>query len=92
MMCGYCAQAKTLLRKKGVEFEEIDVSFDITLRKFMIERAKGRSTVPQIFIDGLGIGGCDELYDLEQTGDLDELIHRQKPESFACCLRTDECW
>ena len=80
MMCGYCAQAKALLRKKGVNFEEIDVSFDITLRKVMIERAQGRSTVPQIFIDGLGIGGCDELYGLEQTGELDKLVHRQKPE------------
>lgn len=78
MMCGYCAQAKALLRKKEVDFEEIDVSFDMSLREFMVDRAQGRSTVPQIFIDGLGIGGCDELYDLEQTGELDKLINKQK--------------
>ena len=78
MMCGYCAQAKALLRKREVDFEEIDVSFDMSLREFMVDRAQGRSTVPQIFIDGLGIGGCDELYDLEQTGELDKLINKQK--------------
>lgn len=71
MMCGFCARAKNLLKKKGVEFEEIDVTFSSSLREQMSDRADGRYTVPQIFINGEGIGGCDELYALERDGSLD---------------------
>ena len=74
MLCGYCHEAKQLLKKKGLEFAEIDVSYDVSQRKNMIQRANGRSTVPQIFINDMGIGGCDELYELNNTGKLDLLI------------------
>ena len=71
MMCGVCARAKSLLKKKGVEFEEIDVTFSGSMRDEMTQRAEGRYTVPQIFINDEGIGGCDELYALEKDGALD---------------------
>ncbi len=71
MMCGFCARAKNLLKKKGIEFEEIDVTFSNALRREMSDRADGRHTVPQIFINGEGIGGCDELFALERDGTLD---------------------
>ena len=76
MMCGFCAQAKNLLKKKGVDFNEIDVTFSNAKRGEMAGRADGRYTVPQIFINGDGIGGCDELYALEREGKLDELLSR----------------
>jgi glutaredoxin 3 len=72
--CPYCTRAKALLRSKGVEFEEIDVTDDPGLRARMVELSGGRWTVPEIFINGQIIGGCDELYALEQTGELDELL------------------
>lgn len=71
MMCGYCAAAKRLLKKKGVEFSETDVSWKPGKRAEMIERAHGSHSVPQIFIDGEHIGGCDELYALDADGKLD---------------------
>lgn len=71
--CGYCHRAKHLLDNKGVPFEEIDVSH-IEKRREMCERAPGAMTVPQIFIDGTGIGGCDELHDLEREGRLDAML------------------
>ncbi len=71
--CGYCHRAKHLLDRKGVAFEEIDVSH-IEKRREMWARAPGAMTVPQIFIDGNGIGGCDELHDLEREGRLDALL------------------
>jgi glutaredoxin 3 len=71
MMCGYCAAAKRLLKQKGVDFEETDVSFDSSKRQEMMQRAGGRHTVPQIFIDGEHVGGCDELYALDAQGGLD---------------------
>jgi glutaredoxin 3 len=71
LFCPYCARAKSLLDKKGVEYTNIDVMADSAKREEMIERAGGRQTVPQIFIDDEGIGGCDELYALERTGKLD---------------------
>ncbi len=71
MMCGFCARAKNLLNKKGVDFEEIDVTFSGAARDEMSKRADGRYTVPQIFINDEGIGGCDELYALEREGALD---------------------
>lgn len=72
--CGYCWRAKHLLESKGVEYREISIDFGGADRQVMIQRAKGRSTVPQIFIDGQHIGGCDDLLALERSGRLDELI------------------
>ena len=66
--CGYCRAAKDLLAGKGVEFTEIDVSRDAELRENMTARAHGERTVPQIFIAGRHIGGCDELYALDEPG------------------------
>jgi glutaredoxin 3 len=71
MFCGYCAAAKRLLQQKGVDFEETDVTMDPAKRQTMVERAHGGRTVPQIFIDGEHIGGCDDLYALDQAGKLD---------------------
>ena len=72
--CGYCAAAKRLLRNKGAEFIETDVSTDPTLRAAMMERAGGRRTVPQIFIGGMHVGGCDDLYGLDDAGKLDPML------------------
>jgi glutaredoxin 3 len=74
--CGYCARAKSLLGKKGVAYEEFDVTADTGLRDVMVERAQGRTTVPQIFIAGRHVGGCDELYALERDGRLDPLLQQ----------------
>lgn len=71
--CPYCRWAKDLLRKKAVEFKEIDVS-DYKLRAEMTKRASGRTTVPQIFIGTTHVGGCDDLYALEEAGKLDPLL------------------
>ena len=71
--CPYCIRAKNLLKAKGVAFDEIDVSYSGDLRRQMIERT-GRYTVPQIFIGGRHIGGCDELFALEEAGGLDPLL------------------
>lgn len=76
--CPYCTRAKSLLTRKGVAFEEIDVGGDWDLRRQMIERAGGRRTVPEIFINGKIIGGCDELYALERAGELDALLSEQQ--------------
>ena len=74
MMCPYCARAKSLLDHKGVKYEEIDITFNGKKRRQMTERAEGRYTVPQIFIDGVPIGGSDELVALEMGGRLDGLL------------------
>jgi glutaredoxin 3 len=71
--CPYCVQAKRLLDRKGVTYREINVSGDLASRAEMMQ-ASGRRTVPQIFIDGRAIGGFDELYELEQAGELDALL------------------
>lgn len=71
MTCPSCIRAKRLLASKGVEVNEIDVSFD---RSAMIDRADGRTTVPQIFIDDEGIGGFDDLAALERQGRLDAML------------------
>lgn len=73
-MCGYCYRAKKLLERKGVAFTEVDVESDSTRRQEMIARAGGRYTVPQIFINNRHVGGCDDLYELENAGRLDELL------------------
>jgi glutaredoxin 3 len=72
--CGYCAAAKRLLAAKGAAYREIDVSRDPSLRAAMVDRAGGRRTVPQIFIDGHHVGGCDDLYDLDDRGGLAPLL------------------
>lgn len=74
MFCGFCHRAKRLLKQKGAAFEEIDVTMGPRKRAEMIDRAGGRTSVPQIFIDGRHIGGCDELYALESKGKLDPLL------------------
>lgn len=74
MMCPYCHRAKALLHAKGVEPIQISVDFGGERKQEMIQRAGGRMTVPQIFIDGRHIGGCDDLFDLERTGRLDALL------------------
>ena len=73
--CPYCLDAKTLLKKKGAAFSEIDVSRDRDLRIKMIARAQGRTTVPQIFIGTTHVGGCDDLYALDDAGKLDALLN-----------------
>lgn len=70
-VCPYCVRAKRLFDKKGVSYREIDVSTDAELRESMTARAGGRRSVPQIFIDGEHIGGCDDLYALDSKGGLD---------------------
>lgn len=72
--CPYCVRAKALLRKKGVSFREIDVLMDSSAREEMEDKSKGSRTVPQIFIGNSHVGGCDELYSLERTGELDTLL------------------
>ena len=74
MLCGYSYRAKKLLERKGVEFEEFDIMFSPGKRQEMIERTGGRTSVPQIFVDGEHIGNCDEIYALEAEGRLDALL------------------
>ena len=76
--CPYCHDAKELLTRKGAHFHEIDVTGKRDIRKEMIARAKGRSTYPQIFIGTTHVGGCDELYALEEAGKLDPLLDAVK--------------
>ena len=73
-ICPFCHEAKKLLDDKGADFSEISLSKKPQLRDAMIARANGRSTVPQIFIDGTHIGGCDDLYALDASGGLDPLL------------------
>jgi glutaredoxin 3 len=72
--CPYCTAAKSLLRKKGVSFEEIDVTGRPADQQAMSVKANGRRTVPQIFIGERHVGGCDDLYDLDAAGGLDPLL------------------
>lgn len=74
MFCGYCAAAKRLLTGKGVEFEEYDITMGGEKRAEMLERANGRSSVPQIFIAGAHVGGSDDLHALDETGKLDPML------------------
>ncbi|MEM9146289.1 MAG: glutaredoxin 3 [Pseudomonadota bacterium] len=73
-ICGFCFRAKSLLDRKGVAYSEINVLGDAKAKAEMMERADGRRTVPQIFIDGQGIGGSDDLESLERSGELDRLL------------------
>lgn len=72
--CGFCFRAKSLLNGKNIEFEETDISMGGPKRAEMIQRAGGRTTVPQIFIDSRHIGGSDDLAALDQSGQLDRLL------------------
>jgi glutaredoxin 3 len=72
--CPYCARALRLLKEKGVAFTEIAAEAGSAERRTAIERSGGKTSVPQIFIDGQGIGGCDELMALNRAGKLDELL------------------
>lgn len=73
-LCGFCHAAKRLLNKKGVSFSEINVLSNPNRKQEMIQRANGGHTVPQIFIGQTHVGGCDDLYALEQAGKLDPLL------------------
>ena len=72
--CGFCSRAKALLDRKGAGFQEIDVTMDRAGFDAMVDRAHGRRTVPQIFIDGKHVGGSDDLAELEAKGELDALL------------------
>ena len=72
--CPFCLRAKALLEKKRIAYEEYAIDGDETARLVMTERANGSKTVPQIFINDYGIGGCDELYELENSNKLDTLL------------------
>ena len=73
--CPFCIRAKSLLKKKNIKFTEHKIDGDEDARALMIERADGRRTLPQIFIDNEGIGGCDDLYTLEKENKLDALLN-----------------
>lgn len=76
--CPYCLKAKELLNEKNVAYEEIEVSnFTDAEKNKLIQKAGGKKTVPQIFIDNMHIGGCDDLYDLDKEGRLDKLLEGQ---------------
>lgn len=72
--CGFCQAAKRLLKQKGVSFAEVDILNHPDKRPEMIQRSNGRTTVPQIFIDGLHVGGFDDLAAAESSGKLDKLL------------------
>lgn len=72
--CGYCSRAKQLLSQKGVNFIEYSVALDPEKRAEMVQRSRGGRTVPQIFIGGQHVGGCDELYALDRSGKLDPML------------------
>ena len=72
--CGYCTAAKKLLESKGVTFQEHDATQAPEVRQQMIERSNGGRTFPQIFINDIHVGGCDDLHALDRTGKLDEML------------------
>jgi glutaredoxin 3 len=72
--CGYCARAMRLLTEKGIAFTEINAPYGSAEREAAIARSGGGTTVPQIFIDGKHIGGCDDLVALNRAGRLDTLL------------------
>ena len=72
--CPFCIRAKSLLKKKNINFTEYKIDGDDDARSLMIKRADGRRTLPQIFIDNEGIGGCDDLYALENENKLEALL------------------
>ncbi len=72
--CGFCARAMALLNRRGVPFTEIDAPHGSPARQEAAARSHGRTSVPQIFINGAHIGGCDELIALDRAGRLDALL------------------
>lgn len=72
--CGFCHMAKRLLTSKGVSFSEINISAQPERRSEMVQRANGGTTVPQIFVGDTHVGGCDDLFALEHSGKLDQLL------------------
>ena len=72
--CGYCSAAKALLEKKGVDYVEHDATGKPEVRAEMIDKAHGRATFPQIFINGQHVGGCDDIHALDRAGKLDPLL------------------
>lgn len=72
--CPYCTRAKALLDSKGVAYTEIDVTMDTNKRREMVERKPDARTVPQIFVDGQALGGCDDIHALDAQGKLDPLL------------------
>lgn len=74
-VCPYCVKAKNLLQLKGASYTEYNISNDSTKREEMLSRSGGRTSVPQIFIDGKHIGGCDDMYALNDKGQLDPLLN-----------------
>ncbi len=72
--CPFCIQAKNLLQAKNVSYQDIDIEQNAEKREEMIKKANGKSSVPQIFVDDKLIGGCDDLYALEDKGELDAII------------------
>jgi glutaredoxin 3 len=79
--CPFCARAKQLLGAKGASFTEIDISAEPDKRQEMLQRAPGRSTVPQIFIGDTHVGGCDDLFALDSRGELDKLLASESASS-----------
>jgi glutaredoxin 3 len=72
--CPFCIRAKALLNKKGVDFTEYCIDGDEAARAAMADRANGRRSLPQIFIDGVHVGGCDDLHALDRQGKLDAML------------------
>lgn len=72
--CPYCLRAKALLKEKGIEFQEYVIDGDEEARDEMSQRTQGRRSLPQILINDQPIGGCDDLYDLDRSGKLDQLL------------------
>ncbi|MGA0411705.1 MAG: glutaredoxin 3 [Candidatus Puniceispirillales bacterium] len=73
-LCGFCYKAKSLLKKKNIVFEEIDVDFQYEKKIEMINKSNGRTSVPQIFFGDKHIGGCDDLFELEEKDELNNLL------------------
>ena len=72
--CPYCVRAKSLLKKKGIDFTEYNVQLHADKRTEMLERSNGARTIPQIFINDRHVGGCDELHALEKKGELNDWL------------------
>lgn len=81
--CPYCSAAKSLLKEKGVAFNEIDVERVKGARETMTQRAGGRTSVPQIFVGESHVGGCDDLYALDKAGGLEKLLAGTEPATHA---------
>ena len=74
MLCGYCSAAKSLLKSKGVKYNELDATMNAKLKQEMIQKSDGGRTFPQIFIGDKHIGGCDDLHALDRAGKLDPML------------------